>query len=109
MSKTDHNRLQDESSMYLKQHANNPVKWFPYGPEAIQKAKDENKPIFLSIGYSSCHWCHVMASDSFEDTQTANFLNENFINIKVDREELPDVDQYYQLSCQVMNGRGGWP
>jgi len=109
MSKTDHNRLQDETSAYLRQHANNPVKWFPYGPEALQKAQDENKPIFLSIGYSSCHWCHVMGEESFEDIETANFLNEHFISIKIDREELPDVDQYYQLACQVMNGRGGWP
>jgi len=109
MSKTDHNRLQDEASAYLKQHANNPVQWYPYGPEAIQKAKDENKPIFLSIGYSSCHWCHVMSEDSFDDVETAKYLNDNFISIKVDREELPDVDQYYQLACQIMNGRGGWP
>lgn len=103
------NRLVNEQSAYLKQHAQNPVHWWPYGPEAIQRASDENKPIFLSVGYSSCHWCHVMAHESFEDQETANFLNENFINIKVDREELPDIDQYYQIACQVMNGRGGWP
>lgn len=103
------NRLKDESSAYLKQHKDNPVHWWPYGPEAIQKAADEKKPIFLSIGYSSCHWCHVMAEESFEDRVTADFLNEHFINIKVDREELPDIDQYYQIACQVMNGRGGWP
>lgn len=103
------NRLVNEKSAYLKQHAENPVHWWSYGPEAIQRAADENKPIFLSIGYSSCHWCHVMAHESFEDQETANFLNENFINIKIDREELPDIDQYYQIACQVMNGRGGWP
>jgi uncharacterized protein YyaL (SSP411 family) len=103
------NNLRDESSAYLKQHNENPVHWYPWGPEALQKAKDENKPIFLSIGYSSCHWCHVMASESFENLAVAKILNENFINIKVDREELPDVDNYFQLACQVMNGRGGWP
>lgn len=104
-----YNHLRDEKSLYLMQHNKNPVQWHPYGPEAIQKAKDENKPIFLSIGYSSCHWCHVMAEESFSDPSVANMLNEKFINIKVDREELPDIDQYYQLACQVMNGRGGWP
>lgn len=104
-----YNNLKHELSSYLMQHNQNPVDWFPYGPEALQKAKDENKPIFLSIGYSSCHWCHVMAKESFEDLETAKYLNENFINIKVDREELPDIDQYYQLACQVMTGRGGWP
>ncbi len=109
MSSTNHNRLQDEKSSYLRQHAKNPVNWFSYGPEALQKAKDENKPILLSIGYSSCHWCHVMADETFEDKETAEYLNENFINIKVDKEELPDLDQYFQLACQVMNGRGGWP
>lgn len=103
------NELKNEASAYLKQHQNNPVHWKTWGPEAFQKALDENKPIFLSIGYSSCHWCHVMAHESFEDQATADYLNENFISIKVDREELPDVDQYYQLACQVMNGRGGWP
>lgn len=103
------NRLKDESSAYLKQHKDNPVHWWPYGPQALQKAADENKPIFLSIGYSSCHWCHVMAEESFEDQVTADFLNEHFINIKVDKEELPDIDQYYQIACQIMNGRGGWP
>lgn len=109
MSVQEHNRLQNESSAYLKQHQSNPVKWWPYGPEALQYAQDEEKPIFLSIGYSSCHWCHIMAHESFEDRTTANFLNENFVNIKIDREELPDLDQYFQLACQVMNGKGGWP
>ena len=90
------NKLQNEESQYLKQHQNNPVNWFPFGPEALNKAKEENKPIFLSIGYSTCHWCHVMAHESFEDNDTAKYLNDNFISIKVDREELPDIDQYYQ-------------
>lgn len=103
------NHLRDEDSAYLKQHNQNPVDWYPYGPQALQKAKDENKPIFLSIGYSSCHWCHVMAHESFEDPATANILNEKFVNIKIDKEELPDVDSYFQLACQIMNGRGGWP
>lgn len=103
------NELKNESSAYLKQHQNNPVHWKAWGPEAFQKALDEKKPIFLSIGYSSCHWCHVMAHESFEDADTAKVLNDHFVSIKVDREELPDVDQYYQLACQVMNGRGGWP
>lgn len=103
------NKLQNEESQYLKQHQNNPVNWFPFGPEALNKAKEENKPIFLSIGYSTCHWCHVMAHESFEDNDTAKYLNDNFISIKVDREELPDIDQYYQLVSQVISGRGGWP
>ncbi len=104
------NRLQNEESLYLKQHKNNPVHWWPYGPEAIQKAKDENKPIFLSIGYSSCHWCHVMAHESFESHETAEILNQNFICIKVDKEEFPDLDSYYQKACQLFTqGGGGWP
>jgi len=103
------NYLKHEDSQYLKQHANNPVNWYPYGPEALEIAREKKKPIFLSIGYSSCHWCHVMASESFEDIETAKYLNENFINIKVDREELPDIDQYYQFVSQVVSGRGGWP
>jgi len=107
--KKQFNHLKHEDSAYLRQHAQNPVQWWTYGPEALQKAKDENKPILLSIGYSSCHWCHVMADESFGDELIAQKLNDNFINIKVDREELPDLDQYYQLACQVMNGRGGWP
>ncbi|MBD66971.1 MAG: hypothetical protein CME62_17350 [Halobacteriovoraceae bacterium] len=105
----EYNYLREESSAYLKQHNQNPVKWYTYGPEALQKAQDEDKPLFVSVGYSSCHWCHVMAEESFEDTQIANYLNDNFINIKVDREELPDLDNYLQLACQVVNGRGGWP
>jgi uncharacterized protein YyaL (SSP411 family) len=103
------NLLSREKSTYLKQHQDNPVHWFPYGSEAIRKAQAENKPIFLSIGYSTCHWCHVMAHESFEDQATADYLNENFVSIKVDREEHPDLDSYYQTACQIYNGRGGWP
>ncbi len=109
MSNTDFNHLKDEKSAYLKAHKDNPVHWYAYGPQALQKAKDENKPIFLSIGYSSCHWCHVMAEESFSDQETADFLNEHFVNIKVDREEHPDIDQYYQQACQLFIKTGGWP
>ena len=87
------NKLASESSPYLLQHQNNPVDWYPWGEEALQRAKDENKPIFLSIGYSACHWCHVMEHESFEDEAIAGLLNEKFINIKVDREERPDLDR----------------
>ena len=105
-----HNRLAQETSPYLQQHADNPVDWFPWGAEALAKAKDEDKPIFLSIGYSACHWCHVMAHESFEDEQTAQLMNAYFVNIKVDREERPDLDKIYQLSQTLMNQRsGGWP
>lgn len=103
------NRLKDEKSSYLLQHKNNPVHWYSYGPMALQRAKDENLPIFLSVGYSACHWCHVMAHESFEDQNTADFLNKNFICIKVDREEHPDLDQYYQQACQLFTQSGGWP
>lgn len=103
------NRLNAEKSLYLKQHENNPVEWWPYTEEAFEHAKKQNKPVFISIGYSSCHWCHVMAHESFEDQETANLLNKNFINIKVDREELPEVDQYYQKACQAFRSNGGWP
>ncbi len=103
------NHLINENSAYLKQHKDNPVHWRPYGKEALDLAKAQNKPIFLSIGYSSCHWCHVMAHESFEDQNTADFLNENFINIKVDREEFPDIDQFYQKACQFFGRNGGWP
>jgi uncharacterized protein YyaL (SSP411 family) len=103
------NRLNAEKSLYLKQHDKNPVHWWPYSEEAFAEAKKQNKPIFISIGYSSCHWCHVMAHESFEDQQTADFLNKNFINIKVDREELPEVDHYYQKACQAFRSNGGWP
>ena len=103
------NRLADETSPYLLQHKDNPVEWFPWGPDAIQKAKDEDKPIFLSIGYSACHWCHVMERESFEDHETAALLNERFVPIKVDREERPDVDDIYMEAVQGMTGHGGWP
>ncbi|MRG85664.1 thioredoxin domain-containing protein [Salinibacillus xinjiangensis] len=103
------NRLIDEKSPYLLQHAYNPVNWFPWGQEAFAKARKENKPIFLSIGYSTCHWCHVMAHESFEDEEMAQLLNERFISIKVDREERPDIDSVYMKVCQMMTGQGGWP
>jgi hypothetical protein len=103
------NRLFGESSPYLLQHAHNPVEWYPWGEESLQKAKSENRPIFLSIGYSACHWCHVMAHESFEDEEIAKIMNENFINIKVDREERPDIDDIYQRVSQLAIGTGGWP
>lgn len=103
------NKLSLEKSLYLKQHAENPVHWWPYNEQALNKAKELNKLIFLSIGYSSCHWCHVMAHESFEDESTAKYLNENFVSIKVDREEFPDLDHYFQTACTIMTGRGGWP
>ncbi len=106
---TSFNRLGDENSTYLKQHMDNPVHWWTYGPEALQKAKDENKPIFLSVGYSTCHWCHIMAKENFDDLEVAQYLNENFINIKVDKEELPDLDSYYQQACHLFTQSGGWP
>lgn len=103
------NLLRNESSPYLLQHAENPVEWYPWGPEALERASRENKPIFLSVGYSACHWCHVMAHESFEDENIANTMNENFVNIKVDREERPDIDTIYQSACQAATGQGGWP
>ncbi|HEX8650286.1 MAG TPA: thioredoxin domain-containing protein [Pyrinomonadaceae bacterium] len=103
------NRLAKETSPYLLQHADNPVDWFPWGEEALERARDENKPILLSIGYSACHWCHVMAHESFENEEIAKLMNENFINIKVDREERPDLDQIYMNAVQMMTGHGGWP
>ena len=103
------NKLSNEKSEYLLQHSNNPVDWFPWGKEAFDKAKLEDKPIFLSIGYSSCHWCHVMEKESFEDIETAKILNQNFISIKVDREERPDIDSIYMASIQMISGGGGWP
>lgn len=103
------NRLQYETSPYLLQHAENPVDWYPWGKEAFTKAEREEKPIFLSIGYSTCHWCHVMAHESFENAQIAEVLNRDFVCIKVDREERPDVDQVYMTACQAMTGSGGWP
>ena len=103
------NKLIEESSPYLLQHAHNPVHWYPWGEEAFQKAKVEDKPIFLSIGYSTCHWCHVMAHESFEDQKVAELLNKNFIAIKVDKEERSDIDSIYMSVCQAFTGRGGWP
>jgi uncharacterized protein len=103
------NSLIYETSPYLLQHAKNPVNWYSWNETALKKAKEENKPIFLSIGYSSCHWCHVMAHESFENDDIANIMNENFINIKVDREERPDIDDIYQKVCQMATGQGGWP
>ena len=103
------NRLIREKSPYLLQHAYNPVNWFPWSDEAFEKAKSEDKPIFLSIGYSTCHWCHVMERESFEDEEVAEVLNRNFISIKVDREERPDIDHIYMNVCQALTGHGGWP
>lgn len=103
------NRLADESSPYLLQHADNPVDWYPWGPEAFQRAQNEDKPIFLSIGYASCHWCHVMAHECFENQEIAELLNEHFVPVKVDREEHPEIDQIYMESVQRLTGYGGWP
>ncbi|HDL65254.1 MAG TPA: thioredoxin domain-containing protein, partial [Proteobacteria bacterium] len=103
------NRLRFEKSPYLLQHADNPVDWYPWGDEAFSKAKEENKPIFLSVGYSTCHWCHVMAHESFEDPAVAEILNRSFIPIKVDREERPEIDEIYMKATQLMTGSGGWP
>ena len=103
------NRLAHESSPYLLQHAANPVDWHPWGPEAIERAKREERPIFLSIGYSACHWCHVMEHESFENEAIADLMNRNYVCIKVDREERPDLDQIYMNAVQIMTGRGGWP
>jgi uncharacterized protein YyaL (SSP411 family) len=103
------NRLAHETSPYLLQHAHNPVDWFPWGPEALAKAREEERPIFLSIGYAACHWCHVMERESFEDPDTAGLMNEHFVSIKVDREERPDLDGIYMDAVQAMNGHGGWP
>jgi uncharacterized protein YyaL (SSP411 family) len=103
------NHLIHETSPYLLQHAHNPVDWYPWGEEAFEKARSENKPVLLSIGYSACHWCHVMAHESFEDEEIAKLMNENFVNIKVDREERPDLDQIYMNAVQMMTHHGGWP
>ena len=103
------NNLVNETSPYLLQHKDNPVEWFSWGKEALDKAKKENKPIFLSVGYSSCHWCHVMAHESFENENIAKIMNDNFVNIKVDREERPDIDDIYQKVSQMSTGQGGWP
>src|SRR5215213_6900621 len=103
------NRLAKETSPYLLQHRDNPVDWYPWGEEALARARREDKPIFLSIGYSACHWCHVMERESFESEPTAALMNELFVNIKVDREERPDLDSIYMEAVQAMTGQGGWP
>ncbi len=103
------NRLARESSPYLRQHARNPVDWYPWSDEALERARAEDRPIFLSIGYSSCHWCHVMERESFEDERIAGLMNERFVNIKVDREERPDLDEIYMAATQLLTGQGGWP
>ena len=106
---TTSNFLINEKSPYLQQHAHNPVNWYPWGDEAFEKARKEDKPVFLSIGYSTCHWCHVMERESFEDAEVANAMNKAFVSIKVDREERPDLDNLYMSVCQMMTGSGGWP
>jgi uncharacterized protein len=103
------NRLAQESSPYLRQHAQNPVDWYPWGDAALARARDEDKPILLSVGYSACHWCHVMERESFEDAAIAAQMNASFVCVKVDREERPDLDQIYQLTVQLMGRSGGWP
>ncbi len=107
--KSQVNRLIYEKSPYLLQHAHNPVDWYPWNNEAFKKTKSEDKPIFLSIGYSTCHWCHVMERESFENSQIAKLMNDVFINIRVDREERPDIDSLYMSVAQMMTGTGGWP
>jgi len=109
MVRRSYNHLINEKSPYLLQHVENPVDWYPWSEEAFQKAKEEEKPIFLSIGYATCHWCHVMAHESFADEEVARLLNQFFVSIKVDREERPDIDQIYMSACQALTGRGGWP
>ena len=104
-----HNRLADETSPYLLQHEDNPVHWWAWGDDAFQAARGADKPILLSVGYAACHWCHVMAHESFEDDGTAAVMNELFVNIKVDREERPDVDSIYQSALGMMGEHGGWP
>src|SRR5919202_2431626 len=103
------NRLAGETSPYLLQHKDNPVDWHPWGEEALDRAREEDKPILLSIGYSACHWCHVMERESFEDETVAAYMNEHFVPIKLDREERPDVDAIYMEACMAMTGQGGWP
>ena len=103
------NRLIKESSLYLQQHAHNPVDWFPWSEVAFELAKKENKLVLVSIGYSACHWCHVMEKECFEDNDVAAYMNAHFVNIKVDREERPDVDQVYMTAVQLMTQKGGWP
>jgi uncharacterized protein YyaL (SSP411 family) len=103
------NRLAREKSLYLLQHAHNPVDWFAWSDEAFEKSRHEDKPVFLSIGYSTCHWCHVMERETFEQENIGAFLNEHFVSIKVDREERPDVDKIYMAFVQSTTGSGGWP
>src|SRR6058998_2514767 len=103
------NRLIHETSPYLLQHAHNPVDWYPWSEEAFSRARAENKPVLLSVGYSACHWCHVMERESFENPGIARVMNENFVSVKVDREERPDVDDVYMKAVQMLTGRGGWP
>ena len=103
------NHLKDQASPYLLQHAKHPVDWYPWCEEAFARAKKEGKPIFLSIGYSTCHWCHVMAHESFQDEEVASVLNQHFIAIKVDKEERPDIDSVYMSVCYLLTGSGGWP
>ena len=103
------NALINETSPYLLQHAYNPVDWYPWGEEALEKAAQEEKLVIVSIGYAACHWCHVMEHESFEDSTVADFMNQHFVSIKVDREERPDVDQVYMNASQLLSGRGGWP
>jgi len=107
--KVRQNKLRGEKSPYLLQHVDNPVDWYPWGKEAFDRSRKQNKPIFLSIGYSTCHWCHVMEHESFEDEEVASLMNETFVCIKVDREERPDIDNIYMSVCQMMTGSGGWP
>ncbi len=109
MTERASNHLAGETSPYLLQHAHNPVDWYPWGEEALARARDDDKPIFLSIGYAACHWCHVMERESFEDPATAALMNASFVSIKVDREERPDLDGIYMDAVQAMNGHGGWP
>src|SRR5947207_6143668 len=106
---THENRLARETSPYLLQHRHNPVDWWPWGPDALTEAKRSNKPILLSVGYAACHWCHVMAHESFEDDATAKVMNDLFVNIKVDREERPDIDQIYMSALHLLGEHGGWP
>jgi uncharacterized protein YyaL (SSP411 family) len=103
------NRLAEETSPYLLQHSDNPVDWYPWGPQAQERARAEERPILLSVGYSACHWCHVMERESFEEPETAGYMNEHFVCVKVDREERPDVDAIYMEAVQGMTGQGGWP
>src|SRR6201991_3487199 len=103
------NRLVNETSPYLLQHAHNPVDWYAWGEEALETARREDKPILVSIGYAACHWCHVMERESFEDEETARFMNEFFVNVKIDREERPDLDHIYMDAVQAIAGNGGWP